>query len=289
MTMSGARATDPRLAARLRLGEALIAEAGATALAAFTDPALAVTAKGEGDLVTEIDFAIEKRLRAAIVATFPEDKVFGEEGGGEIAGVDGFTWLIDPIDGTINFARGIGYFCVSLALFAKGRTIAAWIVDPVRNEVFWADPEGRAYLGAERLRLHGEALVGTSLIGLGFSRRHAADRTVAIIAALDRGGAEFRRLGAGALCLAHVAAGRLDAYLEPHMNPWDALGGLYIAHCAGAAMLPYAENGDIAAGGVVFAAAPGLAAALLTLLPDPFSGTPPHLENDQRSAGEAAT
>jgi myo-inositol-1(or 4)-monophosphatase len=96
-------------------------------------------------------------------------------------------------------------------------------------------------------------------------------------------------LGAGALCLAHVAAGRLDAYVEPHMNPWDAVGGLYIAACAGAVTLDYLAAGGLRNGAPVFAASPSIATELLGLLPEPFSGTPLHRENDLRSAGEAAT
>ncbi len=278
---------DERVA-RTDFGRAFVGQAADTARKAFRDPALVIDEKGVGDLVTDVDFAIEGNLRRVLSEHFSTDAVLGEEGGGVVE-TKGFTWLIDPVDGTINFARGIGYFCISLTLLQNGHPIAAWIADPCLDEVFSATPDGRAFLGDTEIRVADTTDMVSAVIGIGFSRRHSPEKPAEVVGALTAADVEFRRLGAGALCLAHVAAGRLDAYLEPHMNPWDAMGGLYIARCAGAVIQPYAAEGELAAGGVVFAAAPGIARQLLTILPDPFSGTPPHLENDLRSAGEAAT
>lgn len=276
------------LDARIGLAHAIVREAAQTARARFGALDLVIRSKGPNDLVTAADFEIEKALRHAIAAAFPDDRICGEELGGA-AVAHGFAWLIDPVDGTVNFAREIGYFCVSVALLADGAPVAAWICDPLRDELFWADPTGHAFLGDRRLHAATARQLGETVVGVGFSHRHDDGVAAATIAALTAAGADWRRLGAGALCLSHVAAGRLDAYVEPHMNPWDAVGGLYIARCAGATVLDYWTNGGLAHGAPVFAAAAGIAHELLACLPAPFSGAPLHLDNDPRSAGLAAT
>lgn len=270
---------------RLDLAASVIAEAGAIATAAFADADLEVTSKGPGDLVSETDFRIERLARAAIADAFPDDGFIGEEfGGGAVA--SGFTWLIDPIDGTVNFARKLGYYCVSLALLVDGTPVAAWVLDPERNELFHAGADRICRLNGTPVACSSETDFGEALIGLGFSLRHDAALNGRVVDGLTQAGAEHRRLGAGALCLAHVAAGRLEGYVEPHMNPWDAVGGLYLAACAGAVTGDYLGMGGIATGAPVYAAAPGISDQLLATLPAPFSGTPLHRQNEQRSAGE---
>jgi myo-inositol-1(or 4)-monophosphatase len=256
--------------ARLTLARDLVARAGAMARAAFGNPDLAIESKGPGDVVSAADFAIERMMRDAVGAAFPDDRFIGEEFGGEAA-TEGYTWLIDPIDGTVNFARRLGYFCVSLSLLRDLRPIAAWILDPVLDELFWAGPDGQARLGDTPIACADEADLHEAVIGLGYTRRHESELGGIIVGRLFAAGAEHRRLGAGALCLAHVAAGRLDAYCEPHMNPWDAVGGLYIAACAGAATGDYIGAGGLATGAPVFAATPAIADQLQALLPAPFS------------------
>jgi myo-inositol-1(or 4)-monophosphatase len=276
------------LQARVAVGRAIVEEAGRSALVYFNATELSIESKGPGDLVTEADFAIERAARAAITSEFPDDQFIGEEFGGE-ASPDGFTWLIDPVDGTVNFARHLGYFCVSLALLEAGEPVAAWVFDPALDELFWAGPDGQAYLADRPIYCAAQPDFSETVIGLGFSPRHDKSIAAIVTGSILAAGGEFRRLGAGALCLAHVAAGRLDAYAEPHMNPWDAVGGLYIARCAGAVTLDYLAAGGLEHGAPAFAAAPPIAAKLLGLLPAPFSGTPLHRENELRSAGEAAT
>ena len=279
---------NPQIEQRMIIGRQIVEAGGQMALGYFRSAGLSVANKSPGDLVTEADLVIERTARDTVAAHFPEDRFIGEEFGGE-ASQQGFTWLIDPVDGTVNFARGIAYFCVSLALLFEGQPVAAWILDPTLNELFWADPEGGAFLGDRPIRCATQADLGEVVVGLGFSTRHARDLFGDVPNRVVEAGAEFRRLGAGALCLAHVAAGRLDAYVEPHMNPWDAIGGLYIAKCAGARCLDYLAAGGLDHGAPVFAASPAIAERLLDLLPAPFSGTPPHLDNAKRSAGEVAT
>lgn len=258
-------------AERVALGKDLAVKAGTMAFAAFADPDLSVESKGPGDVVSAADLAIERMLRAAITAAFPDDCFIGEEFGGEAA-ARGYTWLIDPIDGTVNFARKLSYFCVSIALLKDLQPVASWIFDPVLDELFWADPEGRAWLGDKPIHCARQADLSEAVIGLGFSGRHDQALGGIIVGRLFDAGTENRRLGAGALCLAHVAAGRLDAYCEPHMNPWDAVGGLYLAACAGARVIDYVGSDGLAKGAPSYAATPAISDRLLALLPAPFSG-----------------
>ena len=276
------------LAARLALGHRLIAEAGEIVTKAYAGADLGATSKGPGDLVTATDFAVEGMLREAFAAAFPDDAIFGEELGG-LPAATGFTWLVDPVDGTVNFARRLGYFCISLALLRDRLPVAAWILDPLHEELFYAGPDRVAELNGERIACAPTARMEDAVIGLGFSRRHDPRLHGEMANAIVGAGAEHRRLGAGALCLAHVAAGRLEAYLEPHMNPWDAVGGLYLAACAGAVTGDYIGMDGLSHGAPVYAAAPALSNQLLAALPAPFSGTPLHRENEPRSAGEVAS
>ena len=254
---------------RLALGDRLAARALDTVGHALRTGAMQVSLKGAGDLVTDVDLALEAMLTRAIAAAFPDDAVLGEERGGALPG-DGFGWLLDPVDGTVNFAHRLGYVCTSIALVRGGEVIAAWIVDPLLAEVFHAGPDGALRIRPDR-GATAMAPGAQRVVGIGFSDRHDPALAAAVVAALGAEGIEFRRLGAGALCLAHVAAGRLDAYLEPHMNLWDGAGGLFLARAAGAVTLPYPLTGT---GGVVFAAAPDIAPRLLEILPFPFSGPP---------------
>jgi myo-inositol-1(or 4)-monophosphatase len=265
-----------------------MASARDIALAAFANATLEVTSKGPGDVVSETDFAIEGMVREAVGAEFPQDGFIGEElGGNPLA--DGFTWVIDPIDGTVNFTRKLSYFCIALALLKDGLPVAAWTLDPLSEELYHAGPDRIARLNGVPIRCASRTDFAEAVVGLGFSPRHAVDLGGGMVGALLEAGAEYRRLGAGALCLAHVAAGRLDAYVEPHMNPWDAIGGLYLAECAGAVTCDYLAAGGLVHGAPVYAAAPVISAQLLAVLPDLFSGTPLHRENEQRSAGDFAS
>lgn len=262
---------------RLALAERLLSAATAMALDAYRDPLLRVASKAPGDPVSDADLAIESMIRGALAQAFPADGIIGEEFGA--AGLAArFAWLIDPIDGTVNFVRRLGYFCISIALVENGRTIAAWVLDPLNEELFHAGPDGIAVLNGRPIRCSGNASLAEAVIGLGFSTRHDKVLYSSVVERLTRSGAEHRRLGSGALSLAHVAAGRLEAYGEPHMNPWDAVGGLYIAECAGAITIDYLAMDGLLLGAPVFAAAPSLGDQLLAILPEPFSGTPLHRE-----------
>jgi myo-inositol-1(or 4)-monophosphatase len=175
------------------------------------------------------------------------------------------------------------------AVFARYEDALVHNRTDVLDELFWADPDGVARLGKRVLACRHEPDFREAVIGIGFSPRHDQALGGLIVARLFAAGTENRRLGAGALSLAHVAAGRLDAYCEPHMNPWDAIGGMYIAACAGAVTNDYFVAGGLATGAPAFAASPETADKLLALLPAPFSTMPINRQSSQRSTEPTAT
>ncbi len=260
---------------RLALGRAMALDAASFARSRFRDPTLEILEKAPNDIVTEVDTAIETDLRRRIKDAFPGDAVFGEELGLDSRGSSvetGWIWLIDPIDGTANFATGLAYYCVSLALISEGQPRAAWICDPEADELF-AATDGKAFDGADcELVVTGRQNLSGAVVGLGFSERHPSSLNGSVVSEMVSAGIEYRRLGSGALSLAHVAAGRLDGYFEPHMNPWDAVGGLYIAACAGAKTLDYVGQDGLRRGAPAFAATAAIAEPLLNLMPPQFEG-----------------
>jgi myo-inositol-1(or 4)-monophosphatase len=185
------------------------------------------------DLVTEVDRSCEHWLIEQIAAFRPDDAVLGEEGGGR-DGTSGVRWVLDPIDGTVNFVLGLPQYAVSVAAELDGRVVAGAVCNPVTGEIFHASLGGGAFLGAERL--HGPRTVDLHrcVIGTGFS--YHAERRVrqaAVVTRLLARIGDIRRLGAASLDLCAVACGRLDGYFEAGLNPWDYSAGGLVAAEAG--------------------------------------------------------
>ena len=195
---------------------------------------VAATAKSTAtDLVTEADRDTESWLVRRIAELRPGDGVLGEESGGG-AGTTGVRWLLDPIDGTVNFVLGLPQYAVSVAAEADGRVVAGAVCNPVSGELFHARLGGGAWLGETALRGPRDVPLERAVIGTGFgyaAARRAAQ--VAIVAELLPRIADVRRLGAASLDLCAVAAGRLDGYFEAGLNPWDYAAGLLVATEAG--------------------------------------------------------
>jgi len=217
------------------------------------------------DLVTEIDRASEALIVASLLRARPDDGVQGEEGSSR-AGSTGITWVIDPLDGTINYLYGIPAYAVSIAASVDGRAVAGVVNNPATGEMFAAAEGEGASLNGVGLRLEtmtrplGEALVGT-----GFS--YDAERRAAqarLLPALLPAVRDIRRAGAAALDLCAVACGRLDAYYEAGLGPWDLAAGEVIAREAGATVTLL--EGLIAGLATVVAAAPGLEKRFVALL-----------------------
>ncbi|WP_252108615.1 MULTISPECIES: inositol monophosphatase family protein [unclassified Halomonas] len=219
------------------------------------------TLKGPQDFLTEADTAVENLLFDAIKARFADDAFLGEETGGDCDGQA--TWVVDPIDGTANYARGIDHFCVCIAFIDAGQTELGAIYNPCSEELYLTRRGQGAYKNGRRLDVAGTECLATATIEMGWSTRTTLSTYLDTQAALILEGANVRRGASGALALAWVAEGRTDGYLEHHMNPWDSLAGLLMVKEAGGVTHPYLSlSNTLAQGGPVMAAAPGIAQAL---------------------------
>jgi myo-inositol-1(or 4)-monophosphatase len=255
--------TPAELGARAACARDLAHAAGQLALRYFDrELACAAERKGPQDWVSAADRAVEAHIRSTLARAFPGDAMLGEESGGRAADE---LWVVDPIDGTLNFVHGMRYWCVSIAFVIGCERQIGVICDPTQRELFWAVRGEGAWCGSKRLSVSGCASLGDALVGAGHVLRHPLGPHLAARAVLLSAGAAVKDMGAGALMLAHVAAGRMDAFIEPHMHPWDALAGLALVDEAGGSVLAYPDARGVAAGGRVIACAPGLFDALVAL------------------------
>lgn len=241
----------------------LIREAGQCASAAAQRRAdLARTTKaGPLDPVTETDLEIERLISTAIAALFPQDRFWGEETGRQHDPRVGRVWICDPIDGTRSFIRFGHDYCISLGLLVDGQIQYGIIYDPERDDLYEARSGEGAFLNATRLRLEPLPNLAHALVGIGYSERVNPDQHADALREIIRNGAMCHQHGSGALALAQIAAGRLDAYIELHQNAWDALPGLLIAEEAGALCLGWSRD-NLISGTTTLAANPGIASSL---------------------------
>jgi myo-inositol-1(or 4)-monophosphatase len=218
---------------------------------------LTVTSKRAGDFVSEADLAAESHLRARLLGLWPQDGWLGEETG---ASDGGRRWVVDPLDGTTNFLRGIPHWCVSIGLEEAGRPMLGVVHDPLRAETFAAVVGGTVTVNGARTGLSAidhmaGALFGTGIPfgGMAHIDAHAAD--IARLAPLCAG---VRRMGAAALDLAYVAAGRLDGFWERRLQRWDIAAGLVLLQAAGARVEGWQPDEEPWSSGTVVAAVPVL-------------------------------
>jgi myo-inositol-1(or 4)-monophosphatase len=208
-------------------------EAGAL-LANFFERRIPYELKGENDLVTEADRASERLIVERLTKHYASHAIEAEEGGGHEA-TSGYRWYVDPLDGTTNFAHTFPCFNVTLALEAQGELIAGVIFDPIRNELFTAERGGGAYLNARPIHVSKTAKLGSALVATGFpSRKRHMSVNIHFYHQLGILTHGVRRCGSAAIDLAYVACGRLDAFWEFGLNPWDmAAGRLLVAEAGG--------------------------------------------------------
>jgi myo-inositol-1(or 4)-monophosphatase len=267
-------AGEPTPEALLELATAIALEAGQTLCERFSGagPARMVTdsirsKSSHTDLVTEADQASEQLIVSRLALERPADAVLAEESGAR-QGSSGLTWVVDPLDGTTNFVYGFPVFGVSIACRSGTTTVLGVVHDPLRDETFTALRGGGAFRNGARLRLDAGPVIGEALVGTGFSyesaRRRAQGRLVAQVLPAVR---DIRRAGAAALDLCWVAAGRLDAFYEAGLAPWDLAAGALVVSEAGGTVTEIAGLlADFPELTTVVATAPGLADPLMTLL-----------------------
>ena len=196
---------------------------------------LRVEKKGYNDYVSDADHAAERAVIGTIHKHYPDHAILAEESGA--SGESDTVWIIDPLDGTTNYLHGFPVFCVSVAVRQKGRMEHGVVYDPLRQELFTASRGHGAQLDGRRIRVSGQTHLDRALIGTGFPFRQADAEISAYMAMLAksiRNTSGVRRAGAAALDLCYVAAGRLDAFFETGLAPWDlAAGGLIIREAGG--------------------------------------------------------
>jgi len=210
-------------------------EAAAVLLEGLTRQRVQVSTKSSStDMVTEMDRRSEAMIVERLLAARPDDGLLGEEGA-ERAGTSGITWVIDPLDGTTNYLYGYPGFAVSIAAVKDGVALVGVVVDPVHGETFTATAGGGSHRNGERLTGPGACDLGDVLLSTGFAYDAArrAAQGLAMAAVLPRV-RDLRRSGAAAVDLCWVACGRVDAFFERGLAPWDLAAGSLIAREAGA-------------------------------------------------------
>ena len=217
---------------------------------------LQVSVKGPGDFVTAADRRAEKVLFEELSKARPGYGFLLEEGG-EIEGADkAHRWIIDPLDGTLNFLHSLPVFAISIALEREGQLVAGLVYNPIADDMFVAERGQGAWLNNRRLRVAqrrdlADALVATGIPHLGKASEHP--RFKAELAAAMARVANIRRLGAAAIDLAYVAAGRYDGYWERALQPWDMAAGVVLVREAGGFVSDLAGGGDMLARGAILA------------------------------------
>jgi len=235
-------------------------KAGAAELSRFFNKSFIVSNKeGINNLVTEADHASEKAILDVIYKEFPDHHILSEEAG-EIIQDSNYKWIIDPIDGTVNFAHSIPLCCVSIAVEYKGEIILASVYNPIMNELFFAEKAQGATLNDKPIRVSKKQNVVNACLVTGFPYTYLdmPNGPLQIFEKLIRKGIPVRRLGSAATDLCWVAAGRFDGFYEHKLQAWDSAGGYLIVEEAGGKVTdfnggkfsPYqphilATNGDI--------------------------------------------
>ncbi len=205
---------------------------------------LQVSRKGPSDFVSKADIEAEKIIRDLLTEARPNYGWLGEEGGAEEGKDPTRRWIVDPLDGTTNFLHGLPHWCVSIALEQKGEIVAAVIFDPVKSELFRAEKGGGAWMNDKRIRVSGRTHFEEMIFatGIPFNAKGNIGRTMRELGRILPECAGIRRMGAAALDLAYVAAGRFDGYWEDMINAWDIAAGVLIVREAGGFAHSYRED-----------------------------------------------
>jgi myo-inositol-1(or 4)-monophosphatase len=247
------------IANRHLLAERIAGEAGKLAFDYFTrrDSLIIESKSDPQDVVSVADREVENLIRDRVAEAFANDGFLGEEYG-LVSGSSGYTWVVDPIDGTSPFVNGMPTWCVSIAVLHDRKPVVGVIYVPCLDEIYSAASGQGARLNGKLLTLGINKTIRNTPSGIGANHHVAPQAVGKIVADLLQAGGNFVRLGSGALMLAYVAAGRLVGYYEPYMHAWDCLGGYCIIQEAGGWHLPFPTEGErLTKGAPVLAAGPG--------------------------------
>jgi myo-inositol-1(or 4)-monophosphatase len=212
---------------------------------------LQVSVKGPGNFVTAADRRAEEIVREELAKARPAYGFLGEEGGAREGNDRTQRWIVDPLDGTTNFLHGIPHFAVSIALERNGVIVAGVTYNPANDELFVAERGKGAFLNNQRIRVAARRRLDEAIVGCGLPHYGRSDLKLSRyeLAAAQRHFAGLRRYGSATLDLAWIAAGRLDAYWERNLSPWDMAAGILLVREAGGYV------SDLAGGDAIFATA----------------------------------
>jgi myo-inositol-1(or 4)-monophosphatase len=243
---------------------AIAREAGALSRRRFLDRgSFTIGFKGPQDFITEVDGEVERLIQSRVTEIFADDGFIGEEGDG-LAGKPGApVWVVDPIDGTSNFARGTPHYCTSIACVLDGKVEAGVIYDPMLDELFCARRGAGAWLNGAPMRTSETKELGKATIEVGWNMRSGSAAFLAMFGRIVATGAGAVRAGSGALGLAYVAAGRRDGYVENHINAWDCLAGNLLVAEAGGYVSDFLAGEGLRKGNPLIACAVGVKQALV--------------------------
>ena len=223
----------PDFQPHLRVAEQAALEAGAILLDRYGR--VAAREKKPGDLVTEADTASQARIAAILAEAFPDHTLLAEEEGVTPDSLNPWRWIVDPLDGTINFAHGFPFWCVSIGLSYAGRLVVGVIHDPLAERTFAARLDGGATVNGRAMSVSAAGSLRESLISTGLPTDFASDRDrqLALMARMSTGTHSVRRTGSTALNLALVAMGGLDVFYATSIHPWDMAAGIVLVREAG--------------------------------------------------------
>lgn len=253
---------------RFEFARSLARDAGRLAHTAFG--LSATRSKGVHDVVTDMDREVERFIRTAIERRYPGDAILGEEEGG---GTEGDRlWIVDPIDGTANYARGIPHYCVSIGYLERGVPTIGVLHDPSHDWLYAAALREGAWCNDRRLEASACADMRAATVECGWSTRRSTDDYLALVGRVLHAGCAIRRAGSGALGLADVAAGRVEGYCELHINSWDCAAGIVLVREAGGATSDFFAGDGLARGNPLLASNQPLCATLAAVTQIPITG-----------------
>jgi myo-inositol-1(or 4)-monophosphatase len=265
---SEAPLTPDELKPRFLAAQAIAVEAGKLAQRFASDPqGLEISLKGTQDFVTAADLAVEHLIVQRLTDIFPDDSFLSEETYTEACSETARAlWVIDPIDGTANFAAGRPDWCISIGFMDFGRPSIGVIDVPSFHEQYAAVRGGGATRNGKPIRVSDHTSLAQSTFGIDYSFRSSPEHYVEILNALLQKKAEHRRNGSATLSLAQVAAGQLEGFFELHLYPWDVMAGIVIIQEAGGWVSDFLAQGGLRKGGPLIAAAPGMREEFVAIL-----------------------
>lgn len=209
------------------------ARAAGELLRSHFEKPLTVHATTAHDIKLEVDVLAQDLITKILLERFPDHALYGEEG---IVGdqASAYQWVVDPLDGTVNFFFGIPHFCVSIALRLKGEVIVGVIYDPIRNELWSAEKGGEPTLNGKAIRVSPRATLAEAVVSIGLAKTSATiEAGLPLLEQMVHRVRKCRMLGSAALDMAYIASGRLDAYIEQGISLWDIAAGSLLVELAG--------------------------------------------------------